>query len=189
MVAQPVPSMPGGIEAVRMNATIQDLLNLPDDDYRYEMIGGVILRMPPPQEEHGTIGVLVIEALGPWCRQHGIHSKLKTEVGYQIFGNNTVLAPDISIIQSPRAAGETYSSVPPLLAIEIASPSQSRPFLKDKARAFIMAGTQMVWVLWQDTKTVDVYIASGVVTLRTQDTIDGSVVLPGFTYPVANLFP
>jgi Uma2 family endonuclease len=189
MAAQPQHLFSGDGMAVRMNATVQDLLNLPDDDNRYELIGGVIVRMPPPQEEHGIIGTKVILALAPYCLAHGLSEKIATEVGYQLWGNNTVLAPDVSIIRSPRASSETYSSVAPLLAVEIASPSQGRPFLNDKARAFIAAGTQMVWILWPDTKTVDIYTASGMVSLGMQDTIDGGTVLPGFTSPVANVFP
>lgn len=188
MVAQRHQFGGGSGMVIRMNATVQDLLTLPDDDYRYELIGGVIIRMPPPQHRHGLIVTLVNAALIPYCFTHGMRGQLLAEVGYQIFGNNTVLAPDISIAQSPPALNETYATTAPLLAVEIASPSQSRPFFADKAQAFIAAGTAMVWVLWQDTQTVDVYTTAGVVGLSMQDTLDGGDVLPGFTCPVAALF-
>jgi Uma2 family endonuclease len=189
MVAQPQHFSSNDSVVIRMNATVQDLLNLPDDGYRYEMIKGVIVRMPPPQHNHGAIGALVIELLGAWCRTHGIRGRLTTEVGYRLLSDDTVLAPDVSIAQIQPKLDETYATVAPLLAVEIASPSQSRAFLQDKAKAFITAGTQMVWVLWQDTKTIDVYIASGDVSLSLSDTIDGGSVLPGFTCLVIELFP
>jgi Uma2 family endonuclease len=189
MVAQPQQFPSGDSVVIRMNATVQDLLNLPDDDYGYEMIEGVIVRMPPPQEDHGEIITLVNAVLIPYCFSHGMRGKLLAEVGYQLWGNKTVLAPDLSVIQSRRASSDTYSTIAPLLAIEIASPSQSHPFFQDKAKAFITAGTQMVWVLWQDTKTIDVYTAGGVVSLGLSDIIDGDSVLPGFTCPVVDLFP
>jgi Uma2 family endonuclease len=189
MAAQPQHLFSGNGEVVRMNATIQDLLALLDDDSRYEMIKGVIVRMPPAQHSHGAIGASVIEVLGVWCRAHGMRGLLTTEVGYHLLSDDTVLAPDVSIAQALPGLGETYASVAPLLAIEIASPSQSRPFLKDKAEAFIAAGTQMVWVIWQDTKTIDIYMASGVVSLGIDETIVGGSVLPGLTCPVNDIFP
>ena len=188
MVAQPHQFGSGNGVVVRMNATVQDLLALPYDDYRYELIGGVIIRMPPPQHRHGLIITLVNAVLIPYCFTHGMRGQLLAEVGYQIFGDTTVLAPDISIATASSALNETYATNAPLLAVEIASTSQSRPFFTDKARAFIAAGTQMVLVLWQDTQTVDVYTLSGVVSLGVSDVLDGGNILPGFTCPVAALF-
>lgn len=189
MVAQPQHFFSDNGTIIRMNATVQDLLSLPDDGCRYEMIMGVIVQMPPAQENHGRVITFLNAALIPYCLTHGILENLLAEVGYQIFGSNTVLAPDLSIIQTPCKPGETFSSFPPLLAVEIASPSQGRPFLKDKARAFIAAGTQMVWVFWQDTKTVDVYTASDIISLGIKDILDGGSVFPGLVIPVGDIFP
>lgn len=188
MVAQPQSQHDSVF--VRMKATVQDLLNLPEDGYRYEMIGGVIIRMPPPQEEHGQISSLVNEVLAPYCRAQKMRSKLVADIGYLLVGADTVLAPDVSIMQQPRAPGETYATVAPLLAVEIASPSQSRPYLQDKAEAFLEAGTRMVWVIWPDTRTVDVWTGMNhVAHIQMRDTLDGAAILPGFTCPVADIFP
>jgi Uma2 family endonuclease len=189
MTAQPQHVYSGDRVVIRMNATMQDLLNLPNDNYRYEMIEGVIVRMPPPQYSHGLIFAFIMEVLAPWCSTHGMRGRLIGEVGYQLWGNKTVLAPDISIVQYPPTSSDTYLTTAPLLAIEIASPSQSHPFMQDKAKAFITVGTQMVWILWQDTKTVDVHTSSGVVSIGLQDIINGGSALPGFTCPVSSLFP
>lgn len=195
MAAQPpFVAASDGAAILRMRATVRDLLSLTQtDDAHYELIGGILLRMPPPQEAHGQISSLLVEALAPYCRAHGIRAHLVTDIGYQLNvpgSAETVLAPDVSIFQVPKAANETYSQHPPLLAIEIASPSQSRLYLKDKAELFLLAGTPIVWVIWQDTHTVDVWTALNQMTTYTlQATLTGGTILPGLLCPVAAIFP
>src|SRR6185437_6836273 len=92
-------------EVLRLNATMQDLTATTDDVYRYELLKGILIRMPPPQEEHGQIGSLLIEALAPYCRAHQMRSRLVTDIGYEFPGSGTsptVLAPDVSIFRVPK---------------------------------------------------------------------------------------
>ena len=79
--------------------------------------------------------------------------------------------------------------MPPDLAVEIASPSDSRREVHDKARMWLRYGVNLVWVVQPDTRTVDVYEPGrGVVTLDEHDTLDGLAVLPGFTCAVSDIF-
>ena len=192
MVAHPLPMTPNGSEVIRLNATIQDLVNTPHDGCRYELLKGVLLRMPPPQEAHGLIGSFLIEALAPYCRTHHLRSNLVTDIGYELqWGGNApiVLAPDVSIFRIPKAAGVTYSPDAPLLAVEIASPSQSHPYFNDKAEYYLFAGTSMVWVVWPATQTVDVWTPPATsVILSLHDTLDGGTVLPGLSIAIADIF-
>jgi Uma2 family endonuclease len=76
--------------------------------------------------------------------------------------------------------------------VEIASPSQKQEALDAKSRRYLAGGTALVWVVWPDVKTVDVWHSSNtlrpVKTLTVGDTLDGEDVVGGFTYPVADLF-
>ncbi|MBA3825807.1 MAG: Uma2 family endonuclease [Ktedonobacterales bacterium] len=193
MAIQSVPVLLAAGEVMRLSATMQDLANTPDDGYRYELLRGVLLRMPPPQEEHGQISALLIGSLIPYCRTLGMLKRLVADIGYELRGNDispTVLAPDVSIIRTPKTAGTTYSSDAPLLAVEIASPSQGRPYLQDKAELYLAAGTVLVWVVWPESRTVDVWTQPGApVTRSVGETLDGGTVLPGLTIPVGDLFP
>ena len=57
-----------------------------------------------------------------------------------------------------------------------------------------MAGVRLVWIIWPKRREVDVWRtdAAGapqlVATLKHGDALDGLDVLPGFTYPLADLF-
>lgn len=101
----------------------------------------------------------------------------------------SVLAPDVSIFRVPKAAGETYNTQAPILAVEIVSPSQNRLFFQDKAEIYLGAGTALVWVVWPETQTVDVWTPPATMTtLGMSHTLDGDTVLPGLQIPVAAIF-
>jgi Uma2 family endonuclease len=193
MIAQPAPTVSCGIEIVRLDATIRDLENMPDDGYRHELLRGVLYRMPSPKEYHGAICSLIGIELGMYCNTHGMRGQVVDNAGYDFTCNDpkpTVLGPDIAISASPAKGYGPYSKIPPLLAVEVASPSDSHPYLTDKARLFLAAGVQVVWGVWPETQTVDVWTQPAIQkTYTINDILDGGTVFPDMAIPVADIFP
>jgi len=76
--------------------------------------------------------------------------------------------------------------------VEVASPSQDSDDMAAKARLYLKAGARLVWVVWPQSGHIDVWrrevLTGPVATLRKSDTLDGEDVVPGFKYPVADLF-
>ena len=106
---------------------------------------------------------------------------------------DTVREPDIAFISAERLSLDAdvpgYLELVPDLVVEVASPSDSRREINEKASMWLEYGVQLVWVPFPDTRTVDVYCAdSATVTLNEDDTLDGSDVLPGFTCRVSEIF-
>ncbi len=179
---------------LRVNATIADLIQVPTDDYRYELVRGVLLRMPPPKRLHGIICMRLGARLADYCRAHGIEDQLADNVGYDFTGTEpgaTVLAPDLSLAQPGAIPGEgdPYEKNPPLIAIEVVSPSETRAYMADKAAIYLRGGVQQIWVVWPDNHTIDIWTPSGITTLTEQDTLTGGTSLPGFSVAVAEIFP
>jgi Uma2 family endonuclease len=193
MGAQPAQIIPSGIEIMRLNATIQDLENTPADGYRYELLKGVLFRMPLAKEYHGAICMLIGTELAIYCKAHGMWGQVVDNAGHDFSSPTlgaTVLGPDIAVSASPIKSYGPYRKTPPLLAVEVASPSDSHPYLADRAHLFLAAGVPLVWVMWPEAKTVDVWTPpAATVTLALQDTLDGGTVLPGLMLPVADIFP
>ncbi len=52
--------------------TASDLEQLPDDDYRYELVRGVLTRMPPPSQEHGAVVSSLNAFLFQFVRTHDL---------------------------------------------------------------------------------------------------------------------
>ena len=81
--------------------------------------------------------------------------------------------------------------VAPDLAAEVASPNQYKPGMAKKAQRYLAAGTQLVWIIWPKPHEIDVWRPGDTQptqTLSVGETLDGGPVLPGFTYPVGDLF-
>ncbi len=80
----------------------------------------------------------------------------------------------------------------PDLAAEVASPNQRRNEMAAKARVYLRRGTHLVWMVWPGRQQVDVWrsgqMRGPTAILGIGDTLDGEDVVPGFTYPVADVF-
>ena len=75
------------------------------------------------------------------------------------------------------------------MAIEIVSQHRTIAQLTAKAREYLKAGTQLVWVVDPLTRTVQVHQPRRqVVTLSGDATLGGGAVLQGFTLPLPQLF-
>ncbi len=79
----------------------------------------------------------------------------------------------------------------PDLAAEVASPGHYGPDMADRVRFYLEAGVPLVWVVWPASRQVDVWrpgTQRPIATLGVGDALDGLEVVPGFTFPVADLF-
>lgn len=63
--------------------TAAELLALPDDDYRYELVRGKLIRMPPPGSLHGRAVARVTIRLGQFVETHNLGAILN-ESGYHL---------------------------------------------------------------------------------------------------------
>ncbi len=179
--------------------TVEDLLRWPDDDgWRYEVVEGVLVRVAGSRPKAVRVTDRLYRALGNYIDAQGLGQTTPPDAVYDFERTgqpNTGLLPDIGFYYAAREAMVTDDQPYPFapdLAVEIASPSQKQEALDAKARRYLAGGTALVWVVWPDVKTVDVWHSSNtlrpVKTLTVGDTLDGEDVVGGFTYPVADLF-
>ncbi|HEX6819296.1 MAG TPA: Uma2 family endonuclease [Ktedonobacterales bacterium] len=180
--------------------TADDLLKLPDDGWRYELVYGVLVRMAPTHFEHASLVHRLDRTLGNYVDPRGLGQVLAGDPGFvlsQAGKPDLVLAPDIAFVAAARipstgASGSTgFPRLAPDLAIEVASPSQYKPEMNDKAKAYLDTGVRLVWVVWNDTQTVDVWRLGSdapAATLAMGGALDGLDVIPGFSYALAELF-
>ena len=185
--------------------TVDELLALPDDSrWQYELVEGRLVRMPGSGGEASRIAVRLIIALAAFVDVRQLGAITGPDGTYDLTQpsdpGETGLVPDVAFVRAdrlpPRTSPEYAKALPlaPDLVAEVASPSQFRPELKDKAERYVKAGVRLVWVIWPKRQQVDVWRpdAAGVphfmATLKAGDALDGLDVLPGFSYPLADLF-
>jgi Uma2 family endonuclease len=180
--------------------TVNDLDHLPDDGWQYELVDGRLVRMPLGGGEASGIAAILLGALITFVRAHKLGWVTGADGGYDFSAlgqPDTELGPDVAFVradQVPTRTSPEYARawpVAPDLAVEVASPNQYRPEMAAKAQRYLAAGVRLVWVIWPRYQQVDVWRPDDTearTVLTSADTLDGLDVVPGFTFPVAELF-
>jgi len=174
--------------------TADELLAMPDDGLRRELVDGEISVTPPPGEEHGAIAADILLSLGTHVRGHGLGRVFAAETGYRTGSNpDTVMAPDAAFVSRERieqvAISRGYRTGAPDLAVEVVSPGDSFVEVEAKVARWLAAGCRMVIVINPARRAATVYRSRDDITLLTEgDVLDGGDVVPGWTLPLRQLF-
>jgi Uma2 family endonuclease len=180
--------------------TADDLARLPDDARGYELVEGRLVRMSPTGGEHSYIAMDLGAVLHTFVKMHHLGIVLGAETGFLLSHPgelDTVLAPDVAFVRADRvppkgsAEWRGFWRLAPDLVVEVASPSQRRPELAQKAHRWLAAGARLLWVIWPASREIDVWRPGAdapVMTFGIADTLDGLDVVPGFAYAIKHLF-
>ena len=175
--------------------TAEDLLRLDTQGVRGELVRGVFCEMSPAGAEHSAIAMRIGIGVGSFVEEHRLGTAFAADYGIQLERDpDTVRAPDFAFTSyercPPGALTEEYGQEVPELVAEVVSPSDRRSEVHAKAQMWVSYGVLLVWVVFPKTRTVEVYRAGAeaVETLTEADSLDGAPALPGFTYPLSQLF-
>jgi len=174
--------------------TADQLLRMPDDGYRYELIAGELKKMGPAGWKHGVVGGRLRSLLGEHVVQHQLGEVLLAETGFLLARDpDTVRAPDIAFIHKDRLPTappeEAFWPGPPDLAVEVVSPGDTAGEIDEKVKAWLDAGTSVVWVVNPAWRNVTVYrSATDIKTLTENDELTGQDAVPGFRCRVGDIF-
>jgi Uma2 family endonuclease len=174
--------------------TAADLLAMPDDGWRYELIEGVLHRMSPAGFEHGEIGSTFVRHLGNFVVPRDLGRVVTGETGFFLSRDpETVVAPDAAFVRAdrlpPRAERRGYLDLVPDLVVEVVSPNDRPTEVEDKVARYLAAGARLVWVTYPRRRLVRVHAPGRAPQdLSEGDALDGEDVLPGFRLPVDDIF-
>lgn len=169
--------------------TAEEFERLPDDDFKYELVEGRVVKMSPPGARHGAIAVRLGHLLYDYVddRKLGV---VMTETGYTLQRDpDTVRGPDLSFVRAERLSDglpRGFFSGPPDFVVEIVSPDDRLRELRDKAAEYLMRGVHLVWVVDPVRKRVTQYSTGcDPVIFTIGDQLDGGNVIPGFRCDVS----
>ena len=174
--------------------TAEELLRLPHDGHRYELIEGELKVMTPASPRHGRIANMATFLLTRHVRQHDLGVVYAAETGFKLREDpDTVRAADAAFVAKaripPEGEPEGCWAIAPDLVVDVVSTSDSAPAVQSKVADWLAAGCRIVWVVYPDTKTVTEYRSWQKAQVLTADqSLEGSDVLPGFVCPVRELF-
>jgi Uma2 family endonuclease len=191
---KPFLSSPGVPMSTTTRVTAEQLLRMPDDGYRYELLAGELRKMTPANWRHATVVGDLHGLLLACVKQRNLGRLLVGDPGFLLSRDpDTVRAPDIAFIRRERveaeSPGEAFWPGAPDLAVEVVSPGDRTGEVDEKVRSWLDAGARMVWVVNPKWRSVTVYrSATDIRTLTENDELDGEDVVPGFRCRVADVF-
>ncbi|MGH7544526.1 MAG: Uma2 family endonuclease [Gemmatimonadota bacterium] len=173
--------------------TIEEFERLPDDEWRCELVRGVVVREPPAGFEHGRVAMRVSLLLARFVEEHGLGEVLASETGFVLFEEPpTVRAPDAAFVAEgrvPSPAPPGFGRLAPDLAVEVVSPSNTIAQIQSKVLDYLDAGSRLVWIVDPTTRSVAVYRSRKEIRLLSgADELDGEDVLPGFRVGLEEVF-
>ncbi|MEU0961392.1 Uma2 family endonuclease [Micromonospora aurantiaca (nom. illeg.)] len=131
----------------RADYTLEDLLTLPDDAPRVELVDGVFQVTPSPTLGHQTISSL----LWLWLRSHApVHLRASQAVGVGL-SPNTSRQPDVLLHHAELPSDRSLlRPADVVLAVEIVSPGTRRVDRFAKPGEYAAAGIPFYWRIEQD---------------------------------------
>jgi Uma2 family endonuclease len=172
--------------------TEEELMALPKDGHKHELINGEIIESPTGYR-HEDIAAAVLMAMRLHVRQHKLGSVCGSSLGCWMASGN-LLSPDVSFIHKSRVprgreAVKRYFQGAPDLVVEVLSPWDRTIRIRDKMVEYFDSGARLAWVINPEEKSTLVYRgAEAEHLLRLTDALDGENVLPGFRLPLEELF-
>jgi Uma2 family endonuclease len=110
-----------------------------------------------------------------------------------VLGPTIKRAPDVSFLRSERAKKiDPHVDIPgaPDLAVEVLSPTDTVSAMRRKIRQYFAAGTQCVWIVYPETREVEIWKqpSQPQKVLQETDVLEDTDLLPGFALRVGALF-
>jgi Uma2 family endonuclease len=133
---------------IRMSA--EDLLHLPDNGMRHELIRGELYEIPPAGGEHGFVSGRAHFRLALFLEQHSAigGAVFAAETGFRLARDpDTVRAPDAAYVSAenlPRARVRGYPDLAPDLVVEVVSPNDTATEIQSKVGEWLRAGVSLV---------------------------------------------
>jgi Uma2 family endonuclease len=125
--------------------TVEDLEDMPDDEYRYELDDGVLIVSPAPSNRHQLVVSRLQMILGAACPPEFL---VLTGPGVNV-NRFQHRVPDVAVIRT-ESFEEMYQVQPPVLAIEVASPRTRLYDLGRKKEVYERFGVRSYWIIDPD---------------------------------------
>lgn len=179
--------------ALERPLTYDDLLQMPDDGLRREVIGGELFVNPAPRRAHQEVS-----ANTHWILQQFFRSTRKGKAFAHpvdvYLGRTDVVQPDLIAIRSDRLhiyRPEGVVVEPPDLVVEIISPSSRSIDRVRKMALYARAGVPEYWIADPEQRAFAVNVLTGEDYVSVAPNPDGTIssrVFPGLRVDLAEVF-
>jgi Uma2 family endonuclease len=142
------------------NLTLSEFLELPDGETSDELVDGKAIPKMAPKRFHSRLTIALCNLLSEYSENRG-EVGIEWGIVLKRQGKDWVPVPDLLYVSWQRLPPERFEDeacpVPPELAVEIISPSQSFGDLSEKATDYLNAGVARVWLVDSHAKSITVF--------------------------------
>jgi len=175
----------------RKQWTDEELLALPKDGYKRELLDGEIV-MSPGWAEHGRQIMRFSTRFASFVYQRRLGEVFDGQTGFRMRSGD-LLCPDVSFVGNSRLQGidslDRFFNGAPDLAVEFLSASERRKTIERKIVLYFENGARLVWLANMRREQVSVYHGlTDVQVLTAPQELTGEQLVPDFRIPVADLF-
>ena len=203
--ASSLPDSPVSPEGAVLRLKLRPVVRLTDDqffefcqlnrDLRIERTaGGGITIMPPTGGDTSDRNSEINMQLRLWAKRDGTGATFDSSGGF-VLPNDAILSPDASWVSRDRLAALTaeqrskFLPLCPDFVIELRSPSDSLPALRNKMQEYIANGAQLGWLIDRREQQVSVFRpGSPVELLHRPQSVSADPLLPGFGLEMADIW-
>ena len=181
--------------------SFDDWLALPETKRRCEVVDGVLVMPPSPMGEHQWLDTEIATWLKVFVTERGLGIVLTAPYDVVIQRDPPrVRQPDVLVVNAELTGighpsdlvGRRFLESPPLLVVEVLSPSNTRRDVEERLADYRSIGVPECWLARFSARTVEVLRLSGddvaVLGVYGMGDVLRSEVLPGFELPIADIF-
>jgi Uma2 family endonuclease len=142
---------------MRRHWTVEDLLDLPDDGNRYEVLDGELLVTPAPSLDHQRAVSALSRILADYLAGNRLGEAIISPADVT-FSPRCLVQPDVFVIpfaDMGRKASRFVDVGRLLLAVEILSPSTARADRVKKRHVYREEAVPEYWVVDLDARTIE----------------------------------
>jgi Uma2 family endonuclease len=155
---------------------------------------GELIVMPPTGSETGWRGGKLTQRLANWADIDGNGLVFDSSTGFTL-PNGARRSPDAAWVRRERWNAITkeqrrgFAPLCPDFVVELRSPTDSLPVLREKLQEYLDNGAQLGWLIDPLEKRVHIYRpGQSVEILEDPEHVPGDPLLPGFVLPVRELW-
>ncbi len=172
--------------------THSDLLVMPNDGKRREIVEGELFVTPSPNLQHQRVSRKIELAIAKYLEDHPIGEIFYAPLDV-ILSHYDVLEPDLLVVLNERRSIlQDWVRGAPDLVVEILSPTTATIDRGPKLKAYSRHGVQECWLVDLDQKAIEVHRLGPAgyrlwKTFHEAETLT-SELLPDFVLPLATIF-
>jgi Uma2 family endonuclease len=139
--------------------TYEDWLRLPDDNWQYEVIKGVMYMAPAPSTDHQDIATELGWHMLNFIKQGQLGKLYHAPVNVYLPGQETPVEPDLVFIAANRLEIISKRGIEgaPDLVVEILSPNSWWRDRRAKLPLYEETGVRECWLIDPELQTIEIY--------------------------------